>query len=518
MKTTSNTIWTGGALRPAARGLSLLCGWLAGLALGASSLSAATMTDAFAARPRTTGTTVNFDGNSTGATAEIGEPDHDGNRRRTVWGAWTAPGNGTAVVDTIGSGFNTVLAVYVGDTLTNLVPVARNQDLPESTWSRVKFPTKAGVTYSVAVDGQYANSSGAGAVLVNVVFTPASQPGAEVGTDVFAARPTLSSGGAALGVCNTRFYGLDVFEPARVSDRAHTAWWRWVAPGDGAVVIDTLESDFNTVLTVYAGTDFGNLSEVALSVDVVNGEQSQVTFQTRAGLEYQIMVDGQYANESGYGNVILHLAWAANGQPGAVPGGNAFARRGQLAGSNAEGVAMNWLFDTEPFEPDHGTGRRKTAWWEWTAPASGPVRIRTEGSDFNTHVVIYTGTSLSNLRLVAANDDVANGVWSDVHFQAQRGQGYLIMVDGHYANASGYGNIRLRVDQAVGPSETLAVYPAVEIELPGVRGVRYQIQASANLMDWADVGPLLTGAGEPIRVLETVRGTGNRYYRYLVVP
>ncbi len=487
------------------------------LALAACSLGAATMTDEFGARPTVTGASAVFDGTTVGATAQVSEPDHDGDRRKTVWGAWTAPGTGQVVIDTIGSGFDTALAIYVGSALTNLIPVSRNRDLVDSSFSRVAFPTKPGVTYVIAVDGQYANSGGYGPVLVNVKFTASSQPGAEVGTDVFEARPSLTSGPAAVGTGNNRFSGLDLFEPARVSNRSQTVWWRWVAPGNGTVVIDTLGSDFNTDLTVYAGANFAELSEVALSRDVVNGVQSQVVFQTSAGLEYQIMVDGEYANTAGYGNVLLHVNWTANELPGAVPGANAFADRGQLTGSNAEGVAMNWLFDTEVFEPDHGSDRLRTAWWEWVAPANGPVRIRTEGSDFNTHLVIYTGSSLSNLRKVAENNDVFNGLWSDVQFQAQRGVGYLIMVDGHYANTSGHGNIRLRVDQAVSPAETLALYPAAEVELPGALGVRYQVQSSPNLVDWTNVGAPLEGTGAPIRVLDALRGTNKKFYRYQII-
>lgn len=509
-----------GILRPARWLASPSLAALLGLGFAATTASAATMTDLFAGRPMLSGVNATFDGNSTAAGAELDEPNHDGARRRTVWGAWTAPGNGQVVIDTLGSSFDTVLAVYVGDILASLAPVARNRDIDGTAFpaSRVSFPTKAGMTYAIAVDGQANNANGNGIVRVNVAFTARAQPAAEVGTDDFDARPTLAAGAAALGACNNRFAKLENFETNRIPDRGCTVWWRWIAPDNGTVVMDTLESDFDTALTVYVGNHFTNLSEVALSLDVPNGTRSQVAFQARAGQEYQIMVDGQYANASGYGNAVLKVAWSANALPGAVPGANAFARRGQLAGSNAEGVAMNWLFNTDPFEPGHGSARGKTAWWEWTAPADGSVRIRTEGSDFNTHLAVYTGTSLTDLRSVASNNDVPGGTWSQVTFTAQRGQGYLIVVDGFFANASGYGNIRLRVDQAVQPSETLALYPAVELEIPGLQGVRYQLQASPNLRDWTNVGGVLQGTGAPIRILEATRGTAHKHFRYRIVP
>lgn len=487
---------------------------------------AAAMSDNFGSRPTLSGARALLDGTSVAATAEIGEPDHDGARRRTLWGAWVAPGNGNVVIDTLGSSFDPVVAVYSGNSLATLAPVARNRDIDGSIFpqARVVFPAKAGLAYVIAVDGQYANSSGVGAVVVNVAFTAASQPPAEVGADSFGARPTLTSGPAALGVANNRFATLETFEPARISARAGTVWWRWVAPGNGTVVMDSLASDFDTALTVYTGDDFGSLGEVAVSLDVPNRAQSQVTFQTRAGQEYQIMVDGQYGNASGYGNIVLQLAWAGNSFPGAVPGADDFSRRGRLAGSNAEGVAMNRFFGTEAFEPGHGSARGATAWWAWTAPATGSVRIRTEGStriepgDMNTHLVVYTGNSFANLRSVAQNNDAPGALWSEVTFQAQRGVEYVILVDGFFGNATGYGNIRLRVDQAVAPDETLALYPSVELEIPGTLGLRYQLQGSPNLRDWSDVGAVLAGTGTPIRIFQPTRGSGHLYYRYRIVP
>lgn len=488
--------------------------WIAIAATGVG----ATMQNDFTDRPMSASVTAAFDGNTSSAGIEIDEPRHDGARRKSIWAGWTAPGNGWVTIDTVGSVIDSVVAVYTGDSLASLRPVARNRDIPESTAARVRFPAKQGLSYAIAVDGQYDNPTGSGAVRVNLSFTEATQPAAEVGTDDFASRPELTSGSAALGACNTRYFGLDAFEPSRISERDQTGWWKWTAPGDGTVVIDTLQSDFNTVLTVYAGSTFATMNEVAASRDVQNSTASLVTFQTVAGQQYQIMVDGQNADPAGYGNIVLRLAWEANSRPGAVPGANDFAQRGRLQGRNAEGTAMNMLYDSEAYEPDHGSQRRKTAWWEWTAPMSGSVRIKTEGSDFDTHLVVYQGSSLANLRPVVSNNDTANAVWSEVTFKADRGSGYVIMVDGHSNTPAGDGNIRLSVDQAVDYADTLAAYPAAEVELPGAPGVRYQLLSSENLIDWSEMGEPYVGLGLPIRVLDSHRGVKHRYYRYVVVP
>ncbi|MES2568689.1 MAG: hypothetical protein V4710_01390, partial [Verrucomicrobiota bacterium] len=169
-------------------GLRSLVGWTI-LAIG-SLLQAQTLTDAFASRPIATGVSAEFTGVSTGATIEVGEPDHDAARHRSLWGAWTAPDNGTVTITTNGSSFDTVLAVYTGTLLSALAPVAYNNNVQSGfVWSSVSFPTKAGVTYSFAVDGYPNNPAGQGSAVAKVLFISAAQPGSEVGSNLFATRP-----------------------------------------------------------------------------------------------------------------------------------------------------------------------------------------------------------------------------------------------------------------------------------------------------------------------------------------
>ncbi|HXT12270.1 MAG TPA: Calx-beta domain-containing protein [Candidatus Angelobacter sp.] len=67
---------------------------------------------------------------STGATSELGEPTHAGFApTATVWYKWTAPADGEVEVDTIGTTFDTVLAVYTGNSVGSLAQVAANDDL-----------------------------------------------------------------------------------------------------------------------------------------------------------------------------------------------------------------------------------------------------------------------------------------------------------------------------------------------------------------------------------------------------
>jgi hypothetical protein len=65
----------------------------------------------------------------------------------------------------------------------------------------------------------------------------------------------------------------------------------------------------------------------------------------------------------------------------------------------------------------------------------GSITITTAGSNFDTTLAIYSGSDLSNLVLLGANDD-SRGLQSAVTFTAQAGVPYSIQVDG-YSGATG---------------------------------------------------------------------------------
>jgi len=90
-----------------------------------------------------------------GATLEPGEPDHGGNNvGASIWFRWPAPKTGTATFNTIGSLFDTVLAVYTGNDLASLTRIAANDDYTGgSKASRVSFSAQAGTVYHVVVAG-----------------------------------------------------------------------------------------------------------------------------------------------------------------------------------------------------------------------------------------------------------------------------------------------------------------------------------------------------------------------------
>jgi hypothetical protein len=128
--------------------------------------------DNFADRILLSGPTVTTNGINFEATSEEGEPNHAGGfGGKSVWWSWAAPFAGTAVITTVGSDIDTVLAVYSGDAVDDLTFIAANdQDPLGGSTSRITFNARAGFRYEIAVDGWNADS---GEIVLNVEMPPA---------------------------------------------------------------------------------------------------------------------------------------------------------------------------------------------------------------------------------------------------------------------------------------------------------------------------------------------------------
>ena len=95
--------------------------------------------------------------NTAGAVKQPGEPNHCGiPGGASQWYLYEPPDDGIAFINTDGSTFDTVLAVYTGpgDSFSTLVPVAcDNNSGSNGLTSKVSFPAKFGTVYYVVVDG-----------------------------------------------------------------------------------------------------------------------------------------------------------------------------------------------------------------------------------------------------------------------------------------------------------------------------------------------------------------------------
>ncbi|MGP8200491.1 MAG: beta strand repeat-containing protein [Limisphaerales bacterium] len=125
----------------------------------------------------TGGYTLSQSFSTVGATKEEGEPNHAGQPGgASYWYSYTAPTNGTLQFNTVGSTFNTILAVYIGpgnsfSTLTNVGAAFTTNYLQQGQPVVVISNVVASNKYFVAIDG-YLGASGAASL--NIVLNPST--------------------------------------------------------------------------------------------------------------------------------------------------------------------------------------------------------------------------------------------------------------------------------------------------------------------------------------------------------
>ena len=272
------------------------------IAIGNS--SSPPLNDNFANAQTLLGTSPSVAGANVNATKENIEPNHSGNTGgKSVWYQWTASATKTVTIDTVGSNFDTLLAIYTGNALNNLTLVTNNNDIIHSAnlQSRVTFNAIAGTVYRIAVDG-FNGANG------NIIVT-ANQT---VANDSYAA--CIFTGGVIGSISGSSVGATkESNEPDHAGNTGgHSTWYCWTAPLDGSVTFDTIGSPFNTLLAVYTGSSVNSATLVASNDDIDAGAnlQSRVTFNAVGLTMYHIAVDG-FNGDSG--NAMLNWSLTAAG-------------------------------------------------------------------------------------------------------------------------------------------------------------------------------------------------------------
>jgi hypothetical protein len=233
-------------------------------------------------------------------------------------------------------------------------------------------------------------------------------------------------------------------------------------------------------------------------------DQSSVTFAATAGTTYHIVVDGW---QGAVGTVVLNIN---------PPGNDDFASGYQLVGTSGTTNGYTIGASKEPGEPAHaGDVGGRSVWYNWTAPATGPVDFNTAGSTFDTTLGIYTGNALTALTAIAHNNnDVGALLSSRVDFPAVGGTTYRIAIDGFGADS---GNLTLSWDME---SQLGIAAPGldgnVRITFTGVNGQKYALLVSSNLDTWFTQA-IRTMSGNSEEYTEPV-GLGARFYKTVLVP
>jgi subtilisin family serine protease len=112
---------------------------------------------------------------------------------------------------------------------------------------------------------------------------------------------------------------------------------------------------------------------------------------------------------------------------------DAFVAAEAIVGDAGTATGTTALATRETGEPTHGgVGGAASIWYRWVAPNSGVLSVTTEGSNFDTLLGVYSGTAMSDLRVLGMNDDAPNSsvLWSKVVGNVVEGTEYKIAIDG----------------------------------------------------------------------------------------
>ena len=394
-------------------------------------------------------------GTNIGATLEPGEPRHDGQRHaHSVWLAWTAPASGIVSVSTIGSDFDTLLAIYTGNTLTNLTTVESDDDSGTNHTSKLQFNAVVGTTYQIAVSGYLLAQ---GNINLELELTP-----------TFEHLPVISS--------HPRSYS--------------------VAMGDNAYFDVRVDADGPAELQwQFKGLALGNATNTSTTFNGVNDSMVgtyRMRVQTPTRTIYSRYADLQI-NSRGYDKVLAQDKLGGAGDtaqlisisgsggtsvPSAAGGGKNKASSG---GSGSRGYTTAQIFSTigsgsDPGEPVHcGLGGGHSEWFAYQAEATGTLRLDTDGSNFDTVLAVYIGpgdsyTTLTNI--ACDNNSGSNGLTSKVMFNATLGEIYWIAVDGV---GSAVGTVRLNIN--LGNPVDLSAQPQSKT-VPSGTNVAFSVIAS----------------------------------------
>jgi subtilisin family serine protease len=346
---------------------------------------------------------IKVSGSNAYATKSSGEPDHAGNAGgKSVWWAWTAPYSGPVKVSTKGSNFDTLLAIYTGQNITALTPIASNNNISGSDLaSQLSFNAVTGTTYRIAVDG----TSGASGGICLTLEYPSND---------FFVDGLVTSPGIYTGLNNTAT--SEPGEPIHANlGGGHSAWWRYTPSQSEQLIISTSGSNFDTVLAVYTGSSVSGLATVAYNDDT-DGLQSRVAFQASAGTTYHIAVDGFGSNVGNISLKVGNLAPIVNAGPDlTIDISGTASLNGEVQDDGLPSppgqVTVQWSKLSGPGTVSFSstTSARTTA----TFSATGTYDLRlsaNDGAATSTDTVKVTVNATTNPPTTILNDNFEDGV------------------------------------------------------------------------------------------------------------
>ena len=214
---------------------------------------------------------------------------------------------------------------------------------------------------------------------------------------------------------------------------------------------------------------------------------------------------------------LLLVTFGSHSALAAPPPHDDFEQAAILTGLPASGTGTTVDATLQTGEPDDDGFSGSSIWWQWTAPRSEWVEANSFGSDFDTVLSVYTGSTLATVALIGMNDDARDTTssltkQSRVKFQAAAGTVYRIQLMGYdYAE----GQASLSIQSTLPPSppvlKRLTLTPgAVDVttnSVPLTAEIEFTAEDSLEYAALTFTGPRGDDFFDFARLFTTVSGT-----------
>ena len=224
--------------------------------------------------------------NTRSATSNASDPVHSCTASadsRTVWFRYLPTFNGTLTVNTLGSDYDTVLAVYQGTAAAGTV-LGCNDDASEFTLtSALTLPVTSGQSILIEVGG-YGSASIGGTMFLNLTGIPNSAVNNDetASATAIATLPAVFSEDTSAATAGAS----DPLHSCTASVDGKSVWFRYVSTYNGTLRLSTVGSDYDTVLSAYLTTATAP-NQVACNDDIDSStRQSSTTFAVLSGQTY----------------------------------------------------------------------------------------------------------------------------------------------------------------------------------------------------------------------------------------
>ncbi len=450
------------------------------------------LTDNFEDRVVTNSTSGYGRSSNVNATRQSGEPISVGKRgTNSVWMSWVVSASGIATVSLQGSSFDTLLAVYTGSSLTNLVQVAANDDAElTEKYSEVRFNATAGTEYIIAVDGL----GGGGEIVMNWSMEATAARLPEI---VFEPSDTNVQEGASI-----------FFESTSASGRATVEWYF-----NGVLIASNLTSlTLENVTTDKVGIYQAVLKE---GERVISTKPARLQINQVDGVS-----DPRLSSHDKFGEALERVFENYSTNPSQHSPRRIIRNQGPSRGFTGSQVFSTYGSTTDPGEPIHcGVPGGASEWFIYQAPTNGLLVIDTFGSTFDTVLAVYDVAdnyppgNYSDLRSVACNNDVSStNTLSRVEFYATAETIYYIAVDGVGGSS---GTVYLNYNLTAPP--TIVNQPQNQIVMEGTN-VSFSVTANGTNLtyQWRFNSVNINGGTNGTLLLTNVNSSSAGYYSVIV--